>query len=79
MAELDTGLVVNSTTDTSIAAKIKAIIIKFWDCFCVKGVCRTILGYEFVIDTGAAPPVCCREPTYGPHEKSIIMNKYGIY
>ena len=45
------------------------------DCFCKRGARRTILDYEFAIDTGASSPVCYRRPTYGPHEKSIIMDQ----
>ena len=37
------------------------------------GTHRSILGYEFGIDTGGAKPVCCRKPSYGPHESKIIM------
>lgn len=49
------------------------IIKQYWDCFCGDGTRRTILGYEFAIDTGSATPVCCRKPQYGPHESKIIM------
>ena len=49
------------------------MIIKYWDCFCAKGVWRTILDYEFAIDIGDFPPIYCRKPAYDPHEKSIIM------
>jgi len=43
--------------------------------FCLRGARRTILDYDFAIDTGNSPPVCCRRPKYGPHEKPIIMNQ----
>ena len=51
------------------------LIIKYWDCFCAKGARRTILDYEFVIDTGSSPPICCCRPKYSPHEKPIIMDQ----
>ena len=38
----------------------------------------TILDYKFSIDTGASPPVCCRNPTYSPHEKHSIMTQIKI-
>ena len=72
----------NSRTGKSITAVHKAqltsLIIKYWDCFCLRGARRTILDYEFSIDTGASPPVCCKRPVYGPHEKPIIMNLMEI-
>jgi hypothetical protein len=61
-----------SATQEDINAII-VIIKKYWDCFCGEGARRTILGYEFAIDTGSATPVCCKEPQYGPHETKIIM------
>ena len=52
---------------------LTSIIIKYWDCFCLHGARRTILDYEFSIDMDASPPVYCKRPVYGPHEKPIIM------
>ena len=49
------------------------IIHKHWDCFCKEGSRRTILGYEFGIDTGDSKPVFCKKPAYGPCESKIIM------
>ena len=31
------------------------------------------MGFDFSIDTGASPLVCCPKPHYGPHESKIIM------
>jgi hypothetical protein len=53
---------------------IVTIIQQYWDCFCNDGAKRTILGYEFAIDTGNHTPVCCKKPQYGPHESRIIMD-----
>ena len=50
------------------------IITRYWDCFCPRGAMRTILDYIFCIDTWGSPPVCCRRPVYGPHEKPIILD-----
>ena len=51
------------------------IIQKYWDCFCKEGARRTILGYEFGIDTGDSKPVCCKKTTYGPYKSKIIMEQ----
>ena len=59
----------------STTRAIRHLVIKYWDYFCAEGAKRTILDYEFAIDTGASPPICCRNPTYGPHKKSIIMEQ----
>ena len=34
-----------------------------------------MLDYEFSIDTGASPLVCCKKPYYGHHEDPIIMKQ----
>ena len=47
---------------------LEEVIIKYWDYFCKRGARRTILAYEFAIDTGVSSLVCCRRPTYNPHE-----------
>ena len=73
--ELDKDLVIGNEVSSHTRAKLRALIVKYWDCFCNRGAKRTILDYEFAIDTGAAPPVCCKKPTYGPHEKPIIMDQ----
>ena len=61
------NLKVGSNVLTVYQDKVKEIIMKFWDFFCVKGTRRPILDYEFSINTGASPPVCCRRPAYGPY------------
>ena len=53
---------------------IDAMIHEYWNVFDPAGALRTILGYEFSIDTGAHKPVCCKPPRYGPHE-SVVMRK----
>jgi hypothetical protein len=39
---------------------------------------KPILHFEFAIDTGGSPPVCCRKPRYGPHESMIIMTQIQV-
>ena len=53
--------------------RVNSIVNKYWDSFCKEGAKRTILGYEFPIDTGNTKSVCCRKPQYGPYESKIIM------
>jgi len=78
LVELQTNLKVGATVLPEYKVKVEEIIKKYWDCFCLKGARRPILDYEFCIDTGASPPVCCRRPSYGPHEKPIIMEQIKL-
>ena len=75
MADLPENLKVGINVLPVYQARVKAIIMNFWDCFCVKGARRPILDDEFSIDTGASPPVYFRRPAYGPHEKPIITEQ----
>jgi len=65
--------------DPSISSElqhhIKSIVIKYWDCFCKRGVHRHILSFEFGIDTGTAEPMSCSNQSYGFHEARIIMEQ----
>ena len=61
--------------EDSTRHQLKDLVIKYWDCFCKEGARRTIIGYEFAIDTGDSKPVCCRKPYYGPYESEIIMEQ----
>ena len=72
-AELDKDLRMGTGVDDATKQEIMSLIKKYWDCFCKEGAKRTIIGYEFGIDTGNAKPVCCRKPSYGPYEAEIIM------
>ena len=73
LTELDEGLVIGATVQTILDTRIRNIIIKYWGYFYARGVCQIIFYYTFTIDTGGASLVCCRKPSYGPHEKPIIM------
>ena len=42
------------------------------DSFCEMGVSRLVLDFEFCIDTGDSPPVCCRQPKYSYRERKIM-------
>ena len=39
-----------------------------WGTFCVRGVSRPILDFEFCIDTSNSPPVHCKQPVCGFHD-----------
>ena len=69
------NLKIGNTVSDTHKSEIVALIVKYWDCFCLRGARRTILDYVFAIDTGNSPPVCCCRPKYDPHEKPIIMNQ----
>jgi len=65
----------NKGLSAEIKQQVKNIVIKFWDSFCEEGARRTIIGYEFAIDTGDSKPICCKRPNYGPYEAEIIMKQ----
>ena len=73
--ELMDNLHIGDTVEQKYKDDIICIIKDYWDFFYARGACCTILGYEFTIDNGTPKLVCCRWPTYGPHEKSIIMEQ----
>ena len=73
--EITNDLKLHESLDDNTRAAITRIVKEYWDCFAKSGAKRTILGYEFGIDTGGATPVCCRQPSYGPYESRIIMKQ----
>ena len=73
--ELTKDLHSDSSIDAITRAAITDIITEYWDCFIKEGAKRTILGYEFGIDSGGSKPVCCRKPSYGPYESKVIMEQ----
>ena len=73
MEELMKGLKISNTVSEATRTEVINIIKEFWDCFAKKGAKRTIIGYEFGIDTGAATPVSAKNRQYGPHESLIMM------
>ena len=42
--------------------------------FCEQGSFRPTFDFKLCIDTGNSPPVCCRQPFYVIHEKTIMNN-----
>ena len=54
-ADMEHGFKVGKKVTSDNYRGIRDIIIKYWDCFCAGGAVRTILDYEFAIDTGAPP------------------------
>ena len=52
--------------------KIVHMIKEYWDVFAQEGLRNPILGFQFVVDTGAARPICCRLPRYGMHESPVL-------
>ena len=64
---------IGSMVGSSIQDQIINIIKTSWYCFNKYGAQRTILGYEFSIDTDYSKPVCCKKPAYGPYKYNIIM------
>ena len=74
-AELSKDLQFNEDLDSKTMADITQTIKDYWDCFVTVGAKRTILGYEFGIDTAGAKPVCCRKPLYGHYESKVILEQ----
>jgi hypothetical protein len=67
------GFNIDCNIDPAIDATVRAIVQGNLDCFFEEGARQCIIGWEFSINTGAATPVCCPKPHYGPHESKIIM------
>ena len=72
------SLKINNDVAGNLLPILKKIVTSFWDCFATEGIRRTILGYEFAIDTGDATPVCCKKPHHGPHESKIIQKHIRV-
>ena len=73
--ELNKGFKIGKSATTEQREQVITLVKKYWDCFCKKGAKRTILEYEFGIDTGASQPVAARVKQYGPHESKIMMEQ----
>ena len=63
---------IDSSIDTNIRQSILSIIKDNWDFVCEQDDSRLMLDFEFCLDTGESPPVCCRQPVYGIHERKIM-------
>ena len=74
-SKLGKNLNINPNVTQEIRERIISHIKQYWDCFAKQGWRRTIVGYEFSIDKGAALPVCCRKPRYSPRESDAIMEQ----
>ena len=73
--ELIKGFKIGQLATTQQKEQVLSLVKKYWDCFCKRGAKRTILEYEFGVDTGASQPVACRVKQYGPHESKIMMEQ----
>jgi len=78
LPEFTKNFVIGIDVAPEIRTAIVDIIESHWDCFYGAGVQFPILYFEFAIDTGASPPVCCKKPHYGPHESKIIMEQLEV-
>ena len=56
-----------------LKAELLRIIQDNWDAFAPEGARRPMLGFQFCIETGASPPVACRQSHYGIHESPILQ------
>ena len=68
-------LAIGTTAIPASARLAKQIVENIWDVFAPEGICKTILGYEFKVDTGSSASVCCRSPSYGPNESKVIAKQ----
>ena len=75
LSHLQTNLHLRDDMDVNVRHAILRVIEKNSDAFDEKGVSRPVLGYEFYIDTGASPPVCCQFPQYGVHESKVMTSQ----
>ena len=73
--ELKKDLKFDESIDAATQATLTSITKDYWDCFIKTGAKRTIIGYDFGIDTGGENLVCCCKPAYGPHNTKVIMQQ----
>jgi hypothetical protein len=73
--EFDKLITIRQDLDKNIATSLTNIIKRNWDAFSPEGVLKTVLGYEFCIDTGTAIPDACKQVPYGVHKSNIIMTE----
>ena len=52
--ELISNIKIGKSVNPSIRDRVTNLVESYWDCFATKGARRTIIGYEFGIDTGSA-------------------------
>ena len=64
LPEFNKNFVIGLDVTPETRAAIVDIIESHWDCFYGAGVKLPILYFEFAIDTGASPPVCCKKPRF---------------
>jgi hypothetical protein len=69
---------IGANDDFATRGKLETMVQKYWDVFYEAGVGKTVLGFEFAIDTGGSQPVCCRKTSYGPHESKIILEQQKV-
>ena len=74
-SQLDKYLHLSTNIDPTVSDTILRVIRDHWDAFDEKGVNRPVIGYEFCVDTGGSPPVCCRLPKYGIHESKVMTEQ----
>ena len=59
-------LAIGTTASSTIARLTKEIVRNMWDVFASEGICRTIIGYEFKIDTGTSASVVAVRQVMAP-------------
>jgi hypothetical protein len=69
--EFEKNFVIGVDVNPDVKAPIVGIVKDHWDCFYEAGAKKPILHFEFAIDAGGSPPVCCKKPRHGPHESKI--------
>jgi hypothetical protein len=70
---------IGADADPVVNASITTIVKSCWeDCFYKAGVKKPIHQFEFAIDTGNSPPVCCKKLHCGPDERKIIMKHLEV-
>jgi hypothetical protein len=76
--EFEKNIRIGAHAAVDTRSKIETLVQRYWDVFYAAGVSKTVLGFEFAIDTGSSQPVCCRKPSYGPHESKIILDQQAV-
>ena len=70
--ELDDNFNIDSMTNNFTHQAVLQITKDNCDSLCDVGASRSILDFEFCIDTGVTKAISCRQPNYGVHEAKIM-------
>ena len=58
---------------------IRKLVTMYWEFFAEVGIKRSILRFEFAINTEKHTPVCCKKSRYGQHESLFYLKQVKVF